>query len=81
MLFGFAYAVISPIILPCCWFYFLTGFISYRYNLVNFYERGYDSGACAYTTAALLAAAVGCTIGAPARPHGRQLQGLQAPRT
>ncbi|KAG2433320.1 hypothetical protein HXX76_008386 [Chlamydomonas incerta] len=44
MLFGFAYAVISPIILPCCWFYFLTGFISYRYNLVNFYERGYDSG-------------------------------------
>ncbi|KAG2449389.1 hypothetical protein HYH02_005539 [Chlamydomonas schloesseri] len=44
MLFGFAYAVISPIILPCCWFYFLTGFISYRYNLTHFYERGYDSG-------------------------------------
>ncbi|KAG2489475.1 hypothetical protein HYH03_012111 [Edaphochlamys debaryana] len=43
-MFGFAFAVVSPLILPCCWFFFLTGFFAYRYCILYVFERGYESG-------------------------------------
>ncbi|KAG2489468.1 hypothetical protein HYH03_012104 [Edaphochlamys debaryana] len=44
MMFGFAFAIVSPLILPCCWFFFLTGFFAYRYCMLYTYERSYESG-------------------------------------
>ncbi len=46
-MFGFAFAVVSPIILPVAWFFFLTAFLTYRYALLYVYERSYESGAWA----------------------------------
>ncbi|GIL63887.1 hypothetical protein Vafri_17901 [Volvox africanus] len=43
-MFGCAFAVVAPIILPCCWLFFLTGFFSYRYAILYVYERSYESG-------------------------------------
>ena len=45
-MFSSAFAVAAPIILPCAWFFFLTGFFAYRYSLLYIYERSYESGAC-----------------------------------
>lgn len=46
-MFGFAFAVVSPVILPVAWFFFLTAFLTYRYALLYVYERSYESGAWA----------------------------------
>ncbi|KAG2454279.1 hypothetical protein HYH02_001310 [Chlamydomonas schloesseri] len=43
-MFSSAFAVVAPIILPCAWFFFLTGFFAYRYSLLYIYERSYESG-------------------------------------
>ncbi|KAG2426751.1 hypothetical protein HXX76_012808 [Chlamydomonas incerta] len=43
-MFSSAFAVVSPIILPCAWMFFLTGFFAYRYSLLYIYERSYESG-------------------------------------
>eukprot|EP00198_Chlamydomonas_reinhardtii_P010247 XP_001699584.1 ERD4-related membrane protein [Chlamydomonas reinhardtii] len=44
-MFSSAFAVAAPIILPCAWFFFLTGFFAYRYSLLYIYERSYDNEA------------------------------------
>lgn len=43
-MFGCGFAVVAPIILPCCWLFFLTGFVTYRYSLLYTYQRSYESG-------------------------------------
>ncbi|KAG2489473.1 hypothetical protein HYH03_012109 [Edaphochlamys debaryana] len=43
-MFGFAFAVVAPLILPCCCFFFFTGFFAYRYCILYVFERGYESG-------------------------------------
>ncbi|GLC40254.1 hypothetical protein PLESTM_001022900 [Pleodorina starrii] len=43
-MFGCAFAVVAPIILPCCCLFFLTGFFAYRYSILYVYERSYESG-------------------------------------
>ncbi|KAG2489474.1 hypothetical protein HYH03_012110 [Edaphochlamys debaryana] len=43
-MFGFAFAVVAPLILPCCCFFFLTGYFAYRYCILYVFERGYESG-------------------------------------
>ncbi len=43
-MFGFAFAVVSPVILPVAWCFFLTAFVTYRYALLYVFERSYESG-------------------------------------
>ncbi|EFJ41164.1 hypothetical protein VOLCADRAFT_98840 [Volvox carteri f. nagariensis] len=43
-MFGCAFAVVAPVILPCCWLFFMTGFVAYRYSVLYVYERSYESG-------------------------------------
>ncbi|KAI8107499.1 hypothetical protein M9435_002527 [Picochlorum sp. BPE23] len=40
---GLSYSVISPLVLPLCWGFFLTSWIAWRYNCIHFYEPCYNS--------------------------------------
>ncbi|EFN57874.1 hypothetical protein CHLNCDRAFT_57000 [Chlorella variabilis] len=39
-----SYAVIAPLLLPMAAFYFLTAWVTWRYCVLHFYERSYESG-------------------------------------
>lgn len=64
---AFAYSVVSPIILPISLLYFFTNWVAWRYAILDFYERSYESGGSSWENLYILmlwAQYVGCFFAA-----------------
>ncbi len=49
ILLGIIFCIISPVMLSACLFYFLTGWLVWRYTVLYVYERSYESGGSMFT--------------------------------
>ncbi|KAK3194885.1 hypothetical protein Dsin_026195 [Dipteronia sinensis] len=50
LLLGLVYAVMTPLILPFVIFIFLCSYLVYRHQVINFYDKQYESGAVFWPT-------------------------------